>query len=44
MFDDCHLKEHYFEDHLCAAVVKSLCLHSTSDHVCEDMVWTICCG
>jgi len=36
MFSDRHLQQYYFEENLCAAVVRSLCLHSTSDFVYDS--------
>jgi len=45
-FGDHHLKQYFVEDHTCAVVVRSLHLHSSSDHVCENIIyviWTMCC-
>jgi len=36
-------KQYFVEDHICAVVVRYLHLYSTSDHIGEDMIWTICC-
>jgi len=43
MFGDRHLKQYFVEEHFCAVVVRSLRLHSISDHICEDLIRTICC-
>jgi len=43
MFGDRHLQQYFVEDHIYAVVVRSLHLHSSYDHVCEDMIQTICC-
>jgi len=43
MFGDRHIKQYFVEDHICALVVGSLRLRFISDHICEDMIRTICC-
>lgn len=41
MFSDRHLKYFFLRENLCAAVVRSLCLHSTSDFVynSDNLLW-----
>ena len=38
MFGDRQLEQYFVEDHTYAVVVRSLHLHSSSDHVCQDMI------